>query len=218
MLNSIFVGNTTFVQILVMVASAAVIGVLVSMIFGYRNSQSQSFALTLALLPMVSGLIIFMVNDHLGVSVAVAGAFTLVRFRSVAGSGRELIAIFSSMMLGLILGMGYIGIAFIALAAVALMVLLLTRIGFGRVSTKTVRIRIPEDLEYDGIFDDVFAAYAEDHRLLGVATKNMGSLFELTYRVTFKGGSIPKAFVDEIRARNGNLPVTVSEFAETESI
>lgn len=218
MLNSIFAQETTLVQIAVMLVSAAAIGILISLVFGYRSQQSQSFAVTLALLPMVSGLIIFMVNDHLGVSVAVAGAFTLVRFRSIAGSGRELIAIFSAMMLGLILGMGYIGIAFLALIAVSAMVLILSQTGFGSSRTKSVKIRIPENLDYDGIFDDVFRKYCSDFRLLSVSTVNMGSLYELSFRTTFREKEISKSFVDEIRTRNGNLPVSVGEFAASDSI
>lgn len=218
MINSIFAQNTTILQIAIMIVSAAAAGVLISLVFSYKNAQSQSFAVTLALLPMVSALIIFMVNDHLGVSVAVAGAFTLVRFRSVAGSGRELIAIFSAMMLGLVLGMGYIGIAFAALAAIAIMVFVLSATDFGRTGTKLVKIRVPENLEYDGIFDDVLSKYGSDYKLMTVATKNMGTLYELSFRVTFKDKKITKEFIDEIRARNGNLPVSVGEFAREECI
>ena len=169
---------------------------------------------------VISSVIIFLVNDHLGVSVAVAGAFTLVRFRSVKGTGREIVAIFASMAIGLVLGMGYIGIACMVFVVIAALTLLLTAVDFGSSrEMKQIRITIPEDLEYDGVFDDIFTEYlAGKPSLESVRTKNMGTLFELTYAGSFKQDGISKAFIDAIRVRNGNLPVVVGEFPEDEKM
>ena len=161
MLNTIFNGDITILQIAIMVGTAIVLGVLNSLIFSFKNRQSKSFSLTLALLPMVSAVIIFMVNGNLGIGVAVAGAFTLVRFRSIKGTGRELIAIFESMALGLLLGMGDVVLAALVFVCFAALVVLLTAVNFGGgKNIKSIRITIPEDLDYDGIFDDIFKKYS----------------------------------------------------------
>ena len=202
-----------------MVATAVIIGILNALVFSFKSRQSKSFSRTLALLPMVSAVIIFMVNGNLGIGVAVAGAFTLVRFRSIKGTGRELIAIFESMALGLLLGMGYVALAAIVFACFAALVILLTSVNFGGgKNIKSIRITVPEDLDYNGMFEDVFSKYVQDVQLESVRTKNMGTLFELTYSAAFKDDSVPKSFIDEIRTRNGNMNVTVSNYCERETM
>lgn len=219
MLNSIFTATATMTEILIMLGTAIALGILNALAFSFRNRQSKSFSLALALLPMVSSIIIFLVNDHLGAGVAVAGAFTLVRFRSVAGTGRETVGIFASMALGLVLGMGYITLAVVIFVLVAAMTMILTGIGFGEKGMeKQVRITVPEDLDYDGLFDDLFDKYTAHRQLERVRTTHMGTLFELSYNVTFPSGNIPKAFIDEIRTRNGNLAVVVCSCGEMESL
>ena len=219
MFNSIYSGNVTVVSILIMLVSAAALGILNSLVFSFRTIQSKSFAVMLALLPMVSAVIIFTVNDNLGVGVAVAGAFTLVRFRSVAGNGREMLAIFASMAIGMLLGMGYIAFAVLVFASVAALFLIITATGFGeRPEVRTLRIRIPEDLDYDGLFDDILDRYTSMRQLEKVRTANMGTVYELTYSVAMKDISKTKEMIDEIRVRNGNLNVSIGSYGEHESI
>lgn len=219
MLNSIFSGTITVQGMLVMLSAAIALGILNALTFSYRSQQSRGFSLALGLLPMLSSVIIFLVNDHLGAGVAVAGAFTLVRFRSVAGTGREIVAVFASMALGLLLGMGYIALAVMVFILTDALVLLLTTVEFGHKKTeRQLRITIPEDLEYEGLFEDIFQKHTSHHQLQQVRTTHMGTLFELTYDVTFPGGTIPKEFLDEIRTRNGNLNVTVGSFKEQEAL
>lgn len=219
MFNSIFSSDVTLVHIAIMLGTAVVLGLLNSLVFSYRSKNTKSFAQTLALLPLIASVIIFLVNDHLGVSVAVAGAFTLVRFRSVKGSGREMVAIFASMAIGMVLGMGYIAFAVMVFAVVAVVTLILNLTNFGATNrTKSIRITIPEDLDYEGIFDDIFKEYLTGMQLENVRTKNMGTLYELTYSGTFKQDNVPKAFIDAVRVRNGNLPVIVGEMPEEERI
>ena len=154
-----------------------------------------------------------------GKSVAVAGAFTLVRFRSVAGNGREMLAIFASMAIGMLLGMGYIAFAVLVFASVAVLFLIVTITGLGeRHEVRTLKIRIPEDLDYDGLFDDVFDRYTTMHQLEKVRTVNMGTMYELTYSVSFRDLSKSKQMIDEIRVRNGNLNVSIGSYGEHESI
>ena len=219
MFNSIFSGGATVISILIMLAAAAALGILNSLVFSFRTIQSKSFAVMLALLPIVSAVIIFTVNDNLGVGVAVAGAFTLVRFRSVAGNGREMLAIFASMAIGMLLGMGYIAFAVLVFASVAVLFLIVTITGLGeRHEVRTLKIRIPEDLDYDGLFDDVFDRYTTMHQLEKVRTVNMGTMYELTYSVSFRDLSKSKQMIDEIRVRNGNLNVSIGSYGEHESI
>jgi len=219
MLNSIFSDTITLGSIAIMLGTAVVLGVLNSLVFNYKNRSTKSFALTLALLPLISSVIIFLVNDHLGVSVAVAGAFTLVRFRSVKGTGREIVSIFASMAIGLVLGMGYIGFGVLVFVVIALLALILGAVNFGAFGNqRQIRITIPEDLDYDGVFDDIFKEYLSDAKLESVRTKNMGTLYELTYAGTFKEEGISKAFIDAVRVRNGNLPVVVGEFPTDEQM
>jgi hypothetical protein len=219
MFNSIFSGGATAAGILLMLASAATLGILNSLVFSFRTVQSRSFAVMLTLLPMVSAVIIFTVNDNLGVGVAVAGAFTLVRFRSVAGNGREMLAIFASMAIGMLLGMGYSAFAAIVFFAIAAMFIGITATGFGeKREVRTLTVRVPEDLDYDGLFDDILDRYTSMRQLEKVRTANMGTVYELTYSVAMKDIGRSKQMIDEIRSRNGNLNVSIGSYGEHESI
>jgi len=198
---------------------SVVLGSLTALIFSYRNRSTSSFKLTLALLPMAVQLVIMLVNGNIGTGVAIAGAFSLVRFRSAAGKGREIAAIFIAMALGLATGMGYVVAAAIFLAVVACVVL-----GFSLFGTKndaarrTLKIQIPEDMDYDGLFDDVLAKYTRRYSLSEVRTVNLGTLYELRYDIDLKDEVVPKAFLDEVRARNGNLSVNCCRVAEKDQI
>lgn len=196
------------------------LGVLTALVFLYRSRHSASFALTLALLPMAVTVIIMLVNGNIGTGVAVAGAFALVRFRSVPGTAREIAAIFTAMALGLALGLGYIGIAIGFFLLAAAFTLLLTRLNFGAVSDyeKQMKITIPENIDYEGLFDDLFDEYTVRTDLQRVRTINMGTLFELTYDVVFPRKAVPKAFIDELRSRNGNLNIIIGSHGDREML
>ena len=209
-LNSIISGNITLTAFLLCALSSAVLGVLTALLFRWRSSATPSFSMTLALLPLAVQTVILLVNGNLGVGVAVAGTFSLIRFRSAPGSGREIAAVFIAMALGLATGMGYLGLAFLFFALTALFVVLLnmTRFGESRGEERMLKITIPENLDYDGLFDDLFAKYAQSASLDKVKTASMGTLYELHYLVRLPQGEIKKDFIDALRARNGNLPVT----------
>lgn len=220
MLNSVLTSPMTLPAFLMCIVVAMALGVLTALVFLYKSRHSASFALTLALLPMVVAIVIMLVNGNIGTGVAVAGAFALVRFRSVPGTAREIAAIFSAMATGLALGLGYIGIAVLFFGFVAIFTLILTKIDFGAASKfeKQLKITIPENIDYNGLFDDVFAKYKIKVRLEKIRTTNMGTLFELTYDAVFPSGKIPKEFVDELRTRNGNLNIVIGEFNEKETL
>lgn len=189
---------------------ALVLGIISACIYMYRNTYSKSFVITLALLPAMVQVVIMLVNGNLGTGVAVMGAFSLVRFRSVPGSAREISAIFLAMAIGLATGMGYVGTAAIFLVVIGLAQIVLFAIGFGeqKASQKELKITIPESLDYSGIFDDLFQKYTRGAELVRVRTTNMGSLYELQYHITLKNIAAEKKFIDELRCRNGNLNIS----------
>lgn len=196
------------------VGAALVLGLLIALFYTYKNSYSKSFLATLVLLPAIVCVVILMVNGNIGAGVAVAGAFSLIRFRSVPGSAKEIAAIFLAMATGLVTGMGYIAYAALFVVIIGVASMLLAKLGFGETSApicrKTMRITIPEDLDYTGVFDDLFEEYTAMHNLMSVKTTNMGSLFKLTYNITLRDLSLEKEFIDKLRCRNGNLEITSS--------
>jgi len=220
MLNSILSTPITLPQLLICLAAAAGLGVFHAQVFLYRSRHSAGFALTLAMLPMAVAVVIMLVNGSIGTGVAVAGAFALVRFRSVPGTAREIAAIFTAMALGLALGMGYVGIAVVFFLCADAFALVLTAVDFGAPSRfrRQMKITIPESFNYEGLFDDIFQKYTRSCRLERVKTTNMGTLFELTYAVELRDPEVPKDFLDELRARNGNLNIVVGSFSEKEML
>lgn len=214
MLESIITGGIALPTFLICTAVSLLLGMVTAFISMYKAKCTQSFAITLAVLPVVVQMVILLVNGNVGAGVAVAGAFSLVRFRSAPGTAREIGVIF------LATGMGYIGLAVLFFVIVAAVMLLLTRFNFGgsKRSERILRITIPENLDYEGLFDDLFQKYAESCSLEKVKTSNMGTMYELQYRIVLKDAKIPKAFFDEIRCRNGNLNIVCGREAVGESL
>ena len=208
MLESILASGITLPAFLICTAVSLVLGIATALISMYRTKCSQSFAVTLTVLPAIVQIVIMLVNGNVGAGVAVAGAFSLVRFRSVPGTAREIGVIFLAMATG----MGYVVLAAVFFVIIAAVLFLLTKLGFGtrRTDERLLRITIPENLDYDGLFDDLFATYTTAHTLERVKTANMGTLYELQYRVTLRDAQVPKAFLDALRCRNGNLNITCS--------
>lgn len=206
--------NISVKDFLICLFVSLILGVILALSYTVKNEHSQSFVMTLAILPAVVCVVIMMVNGNIGAGVAVAGAFSLVRFRSSPGSAKEITAIFLGMGSGLISGMGYIGFAVlftVIMCAVLIVYNLLTIRSEKRMSLrKTVKITVPEDLDYVGAFEDVFGKYSKSTELIKVKTTNMGSMFRLTYDVTLKDASREKEMIDELRVRNGNLEILVS--------
>ena len=172
------------------------------------------------MLPAVVQVVIMLVNGNIGAGVAVAGTFSLVRFRSAPGTAREIGMIFLAMAIGLATGMGYVALAIFFFLVMAAFVLLLTclRFGGGNGQERELKITIPENLDYEGLFDDLFQKYTRSARLERVKTTNMGTLYELHYSVVLKGERIPKEFLDELRCRNGNLNIVCGRAASREAL
>lgn len=206
---------------LLLLLIALVLGLLNMLVFRTgKNKTSTGFAMTLALLPAAVTVIMMLVNEKLGAGIAVAGAFSLVRFRSIPGSAREIAAIFVCVVLGAALGMGYIAVAvtlFLAVAAVVLCFTLLPVLNHKAIR-RQLRITIPENLDYNGLFDEVFAKYGIKAELTRIKSTTMGTLFDLTYEITLPGSTIPKAFVDDLRVLNLNQTITVGLITENDML
>lgn len=201
-------------QFMLCVISSLIIGFIIAIMYMYKSSYSKSFITTLALLPAVVCVVIMMVNGNVGAGVAVAGAFSLVRFRSVPGTAKEIGVLFLAMGAGLISGMGYITYAFLFAIVLGAINMLYCQLGFGEKKgnalDKVLHITIPEDLDYTEVFDDLFEKFTNKSELVSVKTTNMGSLFKLTYNLTFKDIKMEKELIDGMRCRNGNLEINVS--------
>ena len=199
---------------LLCVVCSLVIGLGVALAYMYKTRYTKSFVVTLAMLPAVVCVVIMMVNGNVGAGVAVAGAFSLVRFRSVPGSAKEIGMLFLAMGAGLIAGMGYLAFAILFTIVFCAVFMLYNQINFGEKKNaaiyKSFRITIPEDLDYTGVFEELFSEYATTCQLVGVKTINMGSMFRLTYDVVLKDVAREKELIDKIRIRNGNLEVYVT--------
>ncbi len=201
-------------EFLLCMAIALALGFALAISYMFKAKYTKSFVVTLALLPTIVCVVIMMVNGNLGAGVAVAGTFSLVRFRSVPGTAREILSIFLAMGAGLIVGMGFLGYAavFTLVMCAMLIFLNLANIGSGKKQNlnKTLKITIPEDLDYTEAFSDILAKYTTASELVKVKTSNMGSMFKLTYDITLASPEIEKEFIDALRTRNGNLEIMLS--------
>ncbi|GAA2875718.1 DUF4956 domain-containing protein [Enterococcus casseliflavus] len=217
MLSSLFSGDTSTLEwrsLLICIAASLLLGILVAAIHMIRNVYTKNFVITLAVLPILVQSVIMLVNGNLGTGVAILGAFSLIRFRSVPGGSREITSVFWSMGIGLATGMGYVGYVVIFSIIVALFLTLLYTVPFGdrqATSERELKVTIPEDLDYPQLFDDLFEKYTYSAKLTSVRTTTMGSLYELRYQLLLKDQAQEKQIIDEVRVRNGNLPVVLGK-------
>ena len=199
---------------------ALIVGFAGALNYTRRNpSTTHSFACTLALLPVVTAAVIMAVNGNLGAGIAVAGSFSMIRFRSVQGTGQEILAVFLMAAAGLCLGAGYAVMACLLVALCVLFHALLSACGFGKASEnqREVRITIPENLDEEGLFDDLLEAYFLSCELVRVRTVDMGSAYQLIYQGVLRSGHTGRQFLDAVRERNGNLPVALGRITDTGS-
>lgn len=212
MLGSVIGTSISLSSFLICIVSALILGILAALVFSINSKYTSSWKISIALLPAVVTVVIMMVNGNIGAGLAVAGTFALVRFRSMPGSAKEVTGLFFAVSLGLICGMGFIGIAVIFFLIMAIVVVILSKFRFGEADAaiRTLKIAVPETLDYDSIFEDVFDKYLKRREMLRVRTTNMGTLYELTYEVIMKDNQKSREFIDELRTRNGNLNISLS--------
>ena len=204
-------GTVTLKTYLICMAIALICGGIAAFAASFRAHTSKSFIVALLLMPSIVQTVIIMVNGNIGTGVAVMGAFSLVRFRSVPGKAKDIVAIFLSMTAGLACAAGYITVALLFTVIVAGVMLLATYIPTKGEREVELKITVPETLNYTDAFRDVFEKYTKRNRMVGVKTTAMGSLFKLTYRIEMKDRQAEKEFIDALRCRNGNLEIAISE-------
>lgn len=214
MLESIFESSTITTlsvwSLLICVLVAIILGLVIAITHMKTSKYSKNFIETLAILPILISIVIMMVNGNLGTGIAVAGAFSLVRFRSIPGTSKEIMSVFFAMAIGLAIGMGHVLFASIITFIVCLFIYVLYKLKLGAHSGMILTILVPENLDYTNMYDDLFQKYTNKSNLDKVKTTNMGSLYELTYMIEFKNNINEKQFIDDIRCRNGNLKVTLN--------
>ena len=219
MLDSVFSNITSTVditQILLCILTSILLGVLIALTYKYTSKYNKNFLITLATLPLLISTIIIMVNGNLGTSVAVLGAFGFVRFRSIPGTSKEILAVLFCMTIGLVTGMGNLLFALLITIIGCLILYLYNKYKLFDENKyeKYLKITIPENLDYTEVFDDIFKKFTTDHTLVSVKTTNMGSMFDLKYRVTLEKEVNEKEFIDELRVKNGNLKIILTHQIE----
>lgn len=216
MFNSIFDDTSAGLEItsaLIAAGVALVLGLALAITHGKTTQTTKGMMITLAILPVLVMAVMIMINGNLGTSIAILGAFSLIRFRSIAGRAKDLLAVFAAMMIGLALGMGHVLFATVIMLIYIIAIVLLTYTHLLEPDRheKVLKIVIPEDLDYEDVFADTFKKYTSRHHLVRMKTMNMGSLYKLTYDVKLRHGVKEKEFLDEIRVKNMNLKVLLSE-------
>ena len=211
---SVITDGLTIGTYLLLTAVALACGALAAFAAGFRTHASAGFLTSLVLLPVIVETVILMVNGNVGTGVAVMGAFSLVRFRAVAGRAREIVSIFLSMTVGLSCAAGYIGVAILLTVIVCAVMTVLALLPLRGRDTQELRITVPESLHFVDAFEDIFAQYTASHTLITVKTANMGSLYKLHYRVELKDKAAAQAMMDDLRCRNGNLEIALCEAAQ----
>jgi len=221
MFESIYSSTSATISVenfLVCLGVAILLGGVIAFTHKLTTKTTPHFVLTLAILPVLVQIVILLVNGNLGTSLAVAGAFSLVRFRSMPGNSKEIVSVFWSMTVGLALGMGYVTLAAVATVIISLLMFALSKFTNIAAGERKLKIVIPENLDYEEVFEDLLNAYTSKWEMIKVKTTNMGSMYELQYRVVLNKGIKEKDFLDEIRVRNGNMLVMLErqEISEVE--
>ena len=213
MLKSIFNSESITLdldKLLLCMVSAIILGIVIALVHKKTTNTSKNFIETIAILPILIAIVIMMVNGNLGTGVAVAGAFSLVRFRSVPGNSKEIMTVFFAMAIGLALGMGHIAFAIIVTIIVCIFILILNYINKNVKNIQSLTILIPENLDYNNLFDETLKKYTNSYKIEKIKTTNMGSLFELNYLIELKNNINTKQFIDELRIMNGNLKISLN--------
>ncbi len=219
MFNSIFDTSSSALDIksiLICSAAAIALGLIIAFVHLKTSKTSKNFLITLTILPLLVEVVMLMVNGSLGTSIAILGAFSLIRFRSIAGNSKEISSVFFAMAIGLALGMGHILFAAVITAITIAVILILSKTNLFNLSAQpqTLEITVPEDLDYTKMFDDIFKKYTSSAELVRSKTTNMGSLYQLTYDVCLKKSTNEKEFLDAIRIKNSNLKVLLSHVSK----
>lgn len=221
MFDSIYSTPVTASEFFIMAGAAILAGFVYSFIMSFRIRSKKRFFIVAAIIPFIVSAVITFVQGNIGAGVAVGGAFSLIRFRSAPGSADEITAILIAMGSGIAFGMGYIGYGVVILICLAIIFVLLSLLPVfehkSMAQERLLCITIPESLEYSGAFDDTFSHYLKSYENAGVKTTNMGSMFRLSFKIQMKDPAEEKAFIDELRTKNGNLEIAILPYTEQQN-
>jgi hypothetical protein len=204
----------TLSNALITIVISIVLGGIISLTYMYTNRSgfSQNFTLTMVLLPTIVAIIILLIGSNIARAFSLAGAFSIIRFRSAPGDPKDIAYVLFTMAAGLAVGTGYYGYAILFTIMLCVMMIILNRLNFGSRKTmqRTLKVTIPENLGYEEAFNEVFNRFGVQQELKKIRTTELGSLYELIYTVTMQSSTDQKAFLDEIRCRNGNLDLSLT--------
>lgn len=221
MFDSIYSTSVTVSEFFTMAAAALLSGILFAWLMSWRIRSTRRFFIVNAMIPFVVATVITFVSGNIGAGVAIGGAFALIRFRSAQGSADEIASILIAMGAGIAFGMGYLAYGVVILLGLALLFFLLAAAPIfehkGMGEDKLLKITIPESLDYTGVFDDTFAHYLKSAENVGVKTTGMGSMFRLSFKIRLKSPAEEKAFIDELRTKNGNLEIAILPYTEIQN-
>lgn len=208
--------NFSLTNLILCMVCSLISGLLIAITHKYTSKYTKGYLTTISVLPFLVFVVIVLVNGNLGTGVAIMGAFSLVRFRSLPGSAKEILTIFFAMSVGLAYGTGYLLFAGLITIIGCLVIFIYDKVPVFEKNTseKILRIVIPEDLDYTSVFDDTFKKYTKKVELERVKTIDLGSMFELKYLITLKNKESEKKFIDELRIKNGNLKILLSHSIE----
>ncbi len=212
--ESVLGSEITLSAYLLCIGAALLCGLIAAAAASVKAHPTKSFLISLVLLPMIVSTVITMVNGNIGTGIAVMGAFSLVRFRSVPGKAKDIVLIFLAMTAGLTCAGGYVAIALLFTVIVCAVTLGLSFLPLGEEKAMNLEITVPESLHFSDAFKDLFTQYTKKHRLVRTKTTNMGSLYKLYYKVELKNRNEMQEFIDKLRCRNGNLEISLAEAVE----
>lgn len=215
--------SVSFSNIFMIVVSSVLLGLIVSIAYMFTHRKEgwiQSFTITLVMLPAIVAIIILLVGSSVARAFSLAGAFSLIRFRSAPGDPKDISYVFFTVAIGLACGMGYIPYAalFAILLCVIMVVLEITQYGAAKSNMMTLKITIPENLNFKNLFDDIFLKYTKTYKMKRVKTIEFGALFELTYNIKLNDDCDQKALIDELRTRNGNLSISLNLLPQEDKV
>lgn len=213
----------TLANALLVIGSSIILGLLISLAYMYTHKKewyTPGFTITLIMLPVIISIIILLVGNNVARAFSLAGAFSIIRFRSAPGDPKDISYIFFTLAVGLACGMGYIGYGVIVTVILCIIMIVLDKIKFAVPKTKNMRLKIlvPEDLNYEGVFDKILDSYSTNWATESVKTKDFGALFEISYKIHLKEGVSQKNLIDELRCKNGNLTIALTSAGLEEKV
>ena len=205
----------TIINTFAVLGTALALGLAISLVYIFiRRAEgfSKGFSMTLIMMPAIVAAIVFLIGNNVARAFSLAGAFSLIRFRSAAGEPRDIAFVLFSLGVGLACGIGYLGYAalFAAIMCAAMALMHFAGMVGPKSSIMQLKIAVPENINYQGLFDDILRRYAKSWRLRKIKSTDFGTLFELVFTVNLRGDADSKRLIDELRARNGNLSITLT--------